>query len=153
MIVIALDPGLNTGMAVLQARSDGSEAFTALEFGGDWQQLLDGMVNEVLPRLQTLNARLVGESYTVTAETLRKSRQSFSLELLGMARGFCALANATFIDPQSPADAKKFSTDAKLKRIGWWTPTKEGHANDAVRHLLLYGVRAGLIDPRRLLNA
>ena len=41
---------------------------------------------------------------------------------------------------QTPAQAKSFGTDDKLRRLGWYTPTPGGHANDAARHLLAFAV-------------
>ena len=42
---------------------------------------------------------------------------------------------------QSPAQAKSFSTNAKLKAAGLY-PIGMGHAQDAARHLLVYLVQA-----------
>ena len=36
----------------------------------------------------------------------------------------------------TPAQSKKFSTDDKLKTLGWHKPSKGGHQNDAARILL-----------------
>jgi len=38
---------------------------------------------------------------------------------------------------QSPAEAKSFATNDKLRTAGFWTPTTGGHSNDAARHLLV----------------
>lgn len=52
---------------------------------------------------------------------------------------------------QSPADAKRFSTNDKLKKIGWRNPSTGGHADDAARHLLLLAVRIHALDTEVLL--
>jgi len=46
---------------------------------------------------------------------------------------------------QTPAQAKSFATDDKLRKLGWFSPTPGGHANDATRHLLVYlaGIKHG----------
>lgn len=49
---------------------------------------------------------------------------------------------------QGPAEAKAFSTDTKLRRLGWWHKGGEGHANDALRHAVLYLSS----DPTKLLS-
>jgi hypothetical protein len=41
------------------------------------------------------------------------------------------------------AQSKSFSTNDKLKHMGWYLPTKDGHANDAARVLLLGLASAG----------
>jgi hypothetical protein len=38
---------------------------------------------------------------------------------------------------QSPAQAKSFATDDKLRRLGWWVPGQD-HARDALRHLVVF---------------
>lgn len=72
--------------------------------------------------------------------------QPAALEIIGALRWLCWQHKTQFAI-QSPADAKRFATDDKLKTIGWWTPTKGGHANDAYRHLLLAAVRGGAVNP------
>src|SRR6185295_16508861 len=52
---------------------------------------------------------------------------------------------------QSPADAKRFSTNDKLKTLGWRSPSTGGHADDAARHLLLRAVKLGALDLEVLL--
>lgn len=47
---------------------------------------------------------------------------------------------------QSPASAKKFSTNAKLDRLGWRNRTPGGHADDATRHLLLFASSRGIVE-------
>ncbi len=39
----------------------------------------------------------------------------------------------------TPAQAKGFATDTKLKKLDWYAPSKDGHQNDAAR-VLLYGL-------------
>jgi len=75
--------------------------------------------------------------------------QPDALEVIGALRYLCWRCEVPF-ELQSPADAKRFSTDEKLKKLGWYTPTPDGHANDAQRHLLLGLVRHQEIDLRRL---
>ena len=79
-----------------------------------------------------------------------RTNQPEALEGIGALRFMAYKANVPF-ELQSPADAKRFSTNAKLERLGWRTPTKGGHADDALRHLLLGAVRHGLIDGEDLL--
>jgi hypothetical protein len=59
-----------------------------------------------------------------------------SRDYIGVLRLWCQLNNHE-LQVQSPGDAKGFWTDTKLKRLELYTPGKP-HANDAVRHLLLY---------------
>ena len=81
------------------------------------------------------------ESYVITASTLRKTRgENWSLESIGALRWMANKHRVEFV-LQTPADAKRFADDRKLKAAGWYFPTPGGHANDAARHLMLYLAR------------
>jgi len=99
-----------------------------------------------------LQTRLIVEDFIITAETLKKSRQTWSLEAIGALRYLVELFGdypipvddgRGLIIPrismtlQSPSSAKAFATNDKLRNVGWYVPGK-GHANDAARHLLVY---------------
>lgn len=72
--------------------------------------------------------------------------QPAALETIGALRYVCRKYGVPFT-LQSPADAKRFSTNEKLKTVKWFVPTSGGHQNDAARHLLLYCVRHGYVAP------
>ncbi len=72
--------------------------------------------------------------------------QPDALYTIGALR-YIAAKRETRVVEQSPADAKKFSTNAKLTQLGWRNPTAGGHADDAARHLLLAAVKEHLLDP------
>jgi hypothetical protein len=143
--IIAIDPGKKTGMASLMFEEDGSRG-TFISSEGS---LLKGVewLEGVSP---ILGAELVIEDFIYTAATAQKSRQTWSTEGIGMVR-YVAYKYGLDFTIQAPVSAKKFSTDDKLKKIGWYFPSKGGHQNDAARHLLLYCVNQKLIDPRELI--
>lgn len=80
---------------------------------------------------------VICESFRITQETIRKSRQTASLEIIGVLRWLASSHGHKFV-LQTPADAKRFMTDAKLRSLDWYSPTTGGHTNDALRHLGLY---------------
>lgn len=143
--VIAIDPGKKSGMASLMFEENGSRGtFTSSEGplleGIEW---LEGVAS-------ILGAELVVEDFIYTAATAQKSRQTWSTEGIGMIR-YLAYKYGLDLAIQTPVAAKKFSTDDKLKKLGWYFPSKGGHQNDAARHLLLYCVNQKLINPRELI--
>lgn len=71
--------------------------------------------------------------------------QPDALEVIGAIRYACYKYGHPF-ELQTPAQAKQFATDAKLRKIGWHRSTEGGHENDARRHLLLGMVRHNAID-------
>ena len=78
-----------------------------------------------------------------------KTWQPDAIEVVGALRYMCYSQDITF-ELQSATNAKKFSTDAKLKRLEWYIPTTGGHANDALRHLLLAMVKHDQINLSRI---
>ncbi len=69
--------------------------------------------------------------------------QPDALEIIGALRYVC-LVHETEFTLQSAVDAKEFSTNEKLDRLGW--RAKKEHVDDAIRHILLAATRRDLID-------
>lgn len=141
--ILAVDPGNMTGMAFL----GGFEALTPNE-PKTWElpaleatQLCDAILDDYIEIL------VVCESFIPRPGA--GTFQPDAMYTIGALR-YLALKHRAGFELQSPADAKKFSTDKKLKSLGWHTPTPDGHANDALRHLLLGMVRHSKIDLGRL---
>jgi hypothetical protein len=95
---------------------------------------------------------LVVEDFFLVSSSRAKTTAGprITLELIGALR-FIALRHEIPVYLQAPADAKSFSTNEKLKRLGFITPAKPDHQRSAARHLLLRLVRNGTIDGRVLL--
>lgn len=132
--VLAIDPGLKTGVALYDLLS---EEMTAFEVG----DTLGGVLEELIERWRPA---VVAERFTITAATIRNSAAPWSLEWIGVARYLAGKYGCTFT-LQLPVNAKRFGTDARLKRLGWWLPGK-GHAADAQRHALLFLCNNGWWD-------
>jgi hypothetical protein len=138
--ILAFDPGKITGWASLRL----GEFFSGQD---DLQKILEWVESLVRNRLQPV---IVCEDFIYTAATAQKTRQTWSTEGIGTLRFLANKYDLPF-HLQTPQAAKSFSTNDKLKRIGWYQATKGGHANDAARHLLLYCVERGLVEPRALI--
>lgn len=133
-MIYAFDPGKMTGWARL---SPGGE-FQSGQL--EWYDSLY-FVHETLK--SGGRPDIVCEDFIITSETVKKSRQSYSSEGIGVLR-FLTKSYGCRFEIQTPAAAKSFSSNDKLKRIGWYVPGQD-HANDAARHLLLYAVKQGRI--------
>jgi len=128
--VIAFDPGGTTGGALYTPSTDYFDSFQ-IEGGreGFW---------EYARRYEIVRGGpVVCEDYIINAGTASKSQQTDPLRIAGYLEGTCYASGTAFI-LQTPAQAKRFASDDKLKHLGWWNPTTGGHANDAARHLLTY---------------
>lgn len=136
---IAIDPGKMTGWARI---IDGN-------FLSGQAPLMD-ILDWAFMALETgLRPIITVEDFIFTQQTLKKTRQTWSTEGLGALRWMAHHFDCEF-EVQTPADAKRFADDDKLKAIGWWNPTKGGHANDAARHLMVSRVKRGLLNTRDL---
>lgn len=139
-MIIAVDPGKMTGWARLNDaggfESGEQSLYATLYF-----------IHETMKQGVGSKLEIVCEDFIFTRETLKKSRQMYSSEGIGALRFLTELHDVPFYI-QTPAAAKQFSTDEKLKLIRWHRPGK-GHANDAARHLLLHAEGEGLIDVRQ----
>jgi hypothetical protein len=137
--LVAIDPGKATGVAELYP--DNTFESAIVDTDGAYRLLEFWMTG---PK-ESLPDAIICEDYLVTQQTIQKSRQNYSLELIGVARFVCSWRDVPFI-LQTPSEAKSFATDNKLKKLGWYK-SGAGHDNDASRHLLVYAINNGVIKP------
>lgn len=137
--IVAVDPGLHTGIAI--AGPDGS----VVGMEGDWDETLV-QVRDALNVLLPYKPMLVSESFTINAQTATNSQAPWSLEAIGVMR-FLARRHGLELKLQQPVEAKRFSTNPRLKAQGWYVSTPGGHVNDAFRHLYLAACKARRLVP------
>lgn len=141
--VFGIDPGKTTGYAILNIKHGEFETTGQKE-----QQEFCTLAESWLERFAS-STLVVCESFIITMATAKNSQAPWSLEIIGAVRYLCGKYDADF-ELQSPADAKRFSTNDKLKAIGWYTPAMR-HQNDAVRHILLAAAKKGIVSPHDLI--
>lgn len=125
-MIIAIDPGNVTGVATYEGTT--FDSFEIDEIGKVYSYLWD-----VKARADVI----IIEKFTINPTTHKKSRQSDPLMIIGFVDGLTYLHRIP-LTYFTPAKAKSFATDDKLRAVGWWRPTPGGHANDAARHLLTF---------------
>jgi hypothetical protein len=122
--VLAVDPGLKTGWAMLTDAG----VFTA---GEEHYELFLDRTERWLTSHHShgTSVIVVVERFIITGGTMKKARgdENWSIEQIGVLRYLCRKLGH---------DLEKFAPDARLKIAHWYTPGR-GHANDASRHLLL----------------
>lgn len=144
MQVAGFDTGGCTGVALWV--DDGSA------FGHIWSDAVpraeaEDLMVDVIPKCD----QIVVERLSISVATGKKGRQiQEAIELVGLARYLARKYDIPMIE-QSPAEAKGFATDAKLKRIGWYVKGPD-HQNDARRHVLTHLADQKLIDLIQLLR-
>ncbi len=129
-MILAIDPGKMSGVAIWHP--DRPYAITSYELTPL------NVVYLVLRNLERYeDCTVVTEKFTISERTLKTALSLDALDINGwltlesQRQGFELVV-------QTPAQAKKFATDDKLKALGWFERTKDGHANDAARHCLVY---------------
>lgn len=133
MNVIAFDPGKATGVAVYRSGDhdsfqldNGFHGVAAFLHQSPYEGPLSGC------------DAVVCETFTVNATTHKKDSGAF-IEVfsnIGAIRYAAFLADVPFY-LQTPAEAKSFGTNDKLRKLGWFAGGA-GHADDASRHLLTF---------------
>jgi hypothetical protein len=146
-LLLAIDPGKATGFAVMDISDLSNPIIISTDELAQYEtcrraeELLSG----------DIHIEVVMEAFIITPQTGKLNDVNFSLEIIGAVRYFAQKHGAPF-SLQKPADAKSFSTNARLKAVGLWHVGGEGHAMDALRHVLLYMVRKHKWRPDNLLE-
>jgi hypothetical protein len=131
MIHMAIDPGKVCGIALwhpFETLGLKTDELSPLETIGLFEDLWRNSLGQVT---------VVTEKFTISERTLKTALSLDALDVNGwltiesQRRGFELVV-------QTPAQAKRFSTDQKLQALNWFERTKDGHANDAARHMLVY---------------
>jgi hypothetical protein len=128
---LAIDPGLATGLAWLDAEG----VFGCTEITGRfnfYSAFRTWSSTGALPEV-------VIESWEIDQDTHKKSAQVDAWRIIGYIEGLCQQNNWAF--EVQPRAKRKFADDAKLAALGWECSTPAGHAREAARHLLTYLVR------------
>lgn len=140
--VVGIDPGKKTGIAVYDTHKDTIETW---EFDFTEEELAR-VEDRVLELLADGDAALSIERFDITPTTHKNSYAPWSLEVTGWLRRMSLRWRVPFI-VQARAAGKNFSTDHRLRQLGWYVRGK-GHANDACRYVLLFLVQRGWWNSR-----
>lgn len=143
--LLAIDPGETSGVALVQREPLLKMRTDEL----DWQNTCR-FVDEALREFGGENVEVIVEKFTINANTHKKSPQPWSLEVTGMCRLMAMAHGSGAITLQTPADAKSFVSNTRLRDLEMWHVGGGGHANDALRHVILRLARSGWKDSRLL---
>lgn len=146
MIVLAVDPGKATGVALISWDKEAGEE-PELNYSCEVQP--EEFAQEIRAGLGFLKHReplyVACESFIINAQTVRNSQAPYSLEQIGVLKHLCREAgyDPSNIAFQAPVNAKNMFPNKTLKKLDMWHKGGEGHALDAIRHGLLRLVKAG----------
>jgi hypothetical protein len=137
---IGVDPGLVTGIAVYEV----GKRFNSYE-------LTRGQIMGFLRQIVREDDVVVVERYTISAQTIKKTRQNDAMQVTGAVQELCREKKASFI-LQEPAPAKRIGSSVILKTLKWYRITKDNHANDAASLVLMGLLKTNHTEYARLLN-
>ena len=120
---IAIDPGVGTGVGSFYPSTGvfHSEEMFDLQDVASWVRSF-GRTDHVVR---------ITEKFIISSRTVKTKVYYESLYF----NGWLSIEYAGRIE-QTAAQAKGYADDAMLHHFGWYLKTKDGHANDAARHLL-----------------
>lgn len=124
MRIVALDPGKTTGAALATLRNDDYEIETVCQVEPDfiWRTLTNYKPEVIVME------RFIGYP---------KIKMDFSpVEVIGIVKEWCRQNDVTLVE-QTPAQAKHYFTDARLKERNVYVKGMP-HGCDAIRHLLYW---------------
>lgn len=129
LCVIGIDPGNVTGIAMWTRTDFLTEETDAAD--------VDAYLEAFLKMVDYTNVdTFIGvQRFAILPGTHKKTRQPAASEVVGVVQSLGKKYGVP-VDVQSASTARKFS-DATLRRIGMYTTTRGGHANDAARHVLV----------------
>ncbi len=152
MRILAIDPGKMTGMSCF-TWEPGHEPVLVWSAEVDENTFAQPLRAELTRDPKT---QIVCERFVITVETAKKAQAPYSLELIGVIKQELRDRGKDPDDKnvlpfQAPRDAMAMFTNPALKKLGYWHKGGAGHANDSIRHGLLYLTRNGWV-PSRLLD-
>lgn len=127
MFYVAVDPGKVSGVATLINGICRGYEIPARDTGYTVQSLMRGSRED--------EWEVAIERYTITPGP--KTSQGDALKVMGAMEFMCDARGVPFFY-YTPGIGKSMCPNTLLKKLGWWQPTRDGHANDAKRVLLAH---------------
>lgn len=109
------------------------------------------LCQQIRPMLWDPTTWVVGcEKFILNTNTIKKKNAAYeAIEGMGLVRFLATIERraAIFNDIQTSSVVKAFCPDSVLKRCGWYKSSKDGHMNDAARHIYYWLGQNGLLGP------
>lgn len=131
--LFCVDPGLLTGLAFLDvSEQENPQVLGTIELPvKEFYLKAEDVIKRAGPE-----AVVVVENFIITTATAKKSAAPWSLRGVGVVEFLCLKYGSRMV-LQTPDQAKEISA-ADLRAVNFWHKGGEGHANDALRHAVVY---------------
>lgn len=145
--ILSIDPGKMTGASFVTYNTD-SPDIEIETFEVPMTDINEWLLTYLEEKYFDIDAVII-EEFKITAGTGKLGSPDWSLRIIGAVEYICARYGVP-ITKQFPSNAKAFSTNEKLRAVDMWHKGGAGHANDSLRHAMLYMVKHGWRDDRLL---
>ncbi len=142
--LLGIDPGLMTGVCLIDLidPEDPVMVWAAEVTIAEFHDKIADLVSRE-------DTHVVMEDFKITVETGKLSEQPWSLHLIGVVN-YLGYLHGTAVDMQLPSQ-KPFATSEKMQKVGFWHVGEAGHANDSLKHTLVWIVERNRKWTRKLL--
>lgn len=145
--VLGIDPGELTGIALYLCEDKKLSRVWAQEVGEvEVDFLIETTIAEYAPDIEVIN-----EKFFITERTYKLPECHWSIEKTGVIKYMCNKYGIAY-NWQSPKEAKDFCPDERLRNLDEWFVGGEGHARDAIRHVITHVVNLYRLNLPGLLN-
>lgn len=127
-VILGIDPGTYVGIAYYVKGKFSTQQLL-------WEDAMPWIKGIMMGQPIGERLDIFTERFIIGANTGKKSQQTKALEIIGAIRAESRSHSHVNFELQNTSEAKKLSTDDKLRRIGWYTAGPR-HRNDAARHVL-----------------
>lgn len=142
--LLAIDPGLATGVCMIDM-FDPENPIKMWSAEVSVEEFYD-KIKDLIVQPET---HVVIEDFKITVETGKLSDAPWSLNLIGVVQYLC-YHSGKVLDLQLPSQ-KPFADNDKLKAVDFWHVGGAGHANDSLRHAMVWIVDRNRKWTRKLL--
>lgn len=144
-LVLAVDPGLVSGLAVIEREGPRLRYSAELKWW-DLQDTVNAFLHEAGPQ----QVNVVAERFIITKKTAENSQAPWSLEVIGMLKTWSRMYQQGAVELYGAGDCKEMFPNDVLRRLGMWHKGGEGHARDAIRVGLMCLINTRWVDSRLL---
>lgn len=145
--ILSIDPGKMTGAALLSFSTETPE-YSMETFEIPMEDIFKWLHANLEEKYFDIDAVVI-EDFKITSGTGKLGSPDWSLRIIGAVEYICQKYSVP-VTKQFPSNAKAFSTNEKLRAVDMWHRGGAGHANDSLRHAMLYMVKHGWRDDRLL---
>lgn len=145
--ILAIDPGKMTGAAFITYSKDSTKIYMQ-SYEIPMEEINSWLQENLEEQSYDIDAVVI-EDFKITAGTGKLGSPDWSLRIIGAVEYICNQYGIP-LTKQFPSNAKSFSSNEKLRAVDMWHKGGAGHANDALRHAMLYMVKHGWRDDRLL---